>query len=176
MGDDMIEEQTIEGGFLNVRLTATDFPLRSAQDSAAFPQKPPTWQAKLITLRFEMQGKAVTEVRAELAVDHAAYSQAEAAGYFGLSTYNKSAAVDAQEFSPSEPIHLLLQADLERIGPHQFEGLDPMHNQNDLEEVLMTITHDAPGSPFHELETWTFTTVQQKAGPDSDPIGFDRPS
>jgi hypothetical protein len=172
----MIKDKTIQGGYLNVELAATDFPMRSAQDSAAFPARPATWQAKLITLRFELEDKAVTEIRAELEVDHAGYAQAEAAGHFGLSSDNKSAAMSADDFSPAAPIHLLLRADLDRVGPHQFEGLDLMHNDNDLEEVLMTVTHDAPRSPFHELETWTFVTVQQKASADSEPTGFDRVS
>lgn len=172
----MIKDKTIEGEFLNVRLEAIDFPMRSAQDSAAFPLKPATWQAKLVTLRFDIQDKTVTDLRAELSADHAAYAQAEAAGHFGLGPEHKSAAMDAQSFSTSAPIHLLLRANLERIGPHQFEGLNLMHNENDLMEVLMTITHDAPRSPYHELETWTFITVQQKADEASEPIGFDRVS
>lgn len=170
----MIENQTIEGSFLNIKLEPQEMPLRTAAANRAQPRPEPDLVGQIITLRFEMRDKKVTELRAEFTFEQAVYAQAEAAGYFGLSAEAKSAPMDAASFSADSPIHVLARGDLERIGPYQFDGLDLMNNENDLMEVVMTMTYEGPRSPYHELETWTFITVQQKTSADGDPIGFDR--
>lgn len=172
----MIESQTIDGSSLNVKLAPKDMPLRTAEANSAKPRPEPALTAQIITVHFDVRDKAVAEVRAEFVLDHATYAQAESAGYFGITADAKSAPVDASSFSADAPVHILVRGDLERIGPYQFDGLDIMNNKYDLREVLMTMTHDAPRSPYHELETWAFVTVQQKTAPDSEPVGFDRAS
>lgn len=170
----MIADQTVEGSFLNVKLDPQPMPMRTAAANRAQPRPEPNLNAHIITVRFEKQGDAVTEIRAEFVLDHASYAQAEAAGHFGLSAEAKSAPMDASSFSPDASIHILATADMERVGPYQFDGLDIMNNENDLLEILDGITFETPQSVYHELDTWTFITVQQKASPDSAPVGFDR--
>ena len=172
----MIENQTIEGAFLNVKLEPQRMPLRTTAANRARPRPEPELIADIVTLRFEMQGKTVTELRAEFVVDRDTYGKAEAAGHFGLSNDAKSAPVDVTSFAEDTPIHILVRADLERVGPYQFDGLDLMNNENDLMEVVMTMTYEGPRSPYHELETWTFVSVQQEAGDGSGSVGFTRAS
>lgn len=170
----MIKEQTVQGSFLNVKLDPQPMPLRTAANSRAKPRPEPDLNAQIITVRFEMQGDKVTEIRAEFVLDHASYAKAEAAGYFGLSADAKSKSMDASSFSADAPVHILARADMKRVGPNQFDGLDIKNNENDLLEILDGITFETPGSVYHELDTWTFMTVQQKTSANSAPVGFDR--
>ena len=170
----MIQEQTFSGGYLEVKLAPTPMAMRSAADNKVFPRTPPTLQGQLITVRFELREQAVTEIRAELVLDHASYMQAEEAGYFGLSADARTAAMTDGGFADSAPVHLLLSADMERVGPHRFEGLDLANNANDLEESVVGMPYDHPRNRYVEFETWTFITAQQKASPEAAVIGYDR--
>jgi hypothetical protein len=76
----MIEEKTIEGSYLEIRLAPKAMPLRTAEANAAFPRQPPGLETQLITLRFEVEGKAVTEVRPRAVCDQCAAPPSSRAG------------------------------------------------------------------------------------------------
>lgn len=156
----MTDVLPIEGSFVNVTLEPQELALRSRKDNGTSPRPPAVLTPRVVRLRFEVRDQVVTELRAELVLDRASYARATAEGYFGLTDAHLGSAAEEPDCTPAEEIRLSVRADLDRVGPRQFRGLDLVHDRGDLLEAICTITGNVPASAFGELETWSRTAAE----------------